>query len=64
MTQKSILNQVRGKAYSEGFREASSLSYEDAYEAGRERGYFEAQVPAWRFFALFGIGLTLGAMLL
>lgn len=64
MTQKSILAQVHSEAWSNGFRQGLQVSSDDAFEEGRMQGYRECHIPTWRFFALFGIGVAVGAMLL
>ncbi len=59
MTQ-SILGRVRAEAYSEGFRDASAMSSENAYEAGREhaRTVAEAEKRRWGWFCfLSGVGV-------
>lgn len=64
MKQQSILSQVRTEAWSDGFRQGTQVAYDDAYENGREQGYHRAYIPIWRFFAVFGVGLIIGALVL
>ncbi len=62
MTQ-SILGRVRAEGYSEGFRNASAQSTEDAYWLGWEHALTIAQREnrRWRWFCFLS-GVALGAL--
>lgn len=57
----SILEQIRAKAYKEGWAQAAQISYDDAHEKWRSEGWTEGyRAGKWRWFAGALIGFVAG----